>query len=50
MGLVVDLNSLPNKSNITYTIDASNAKIIIGNQVSSISNVAVGDNVVVQDG
>ena len=43
-----DTITITNKSNITYTIDATNAKITIRNQVSSISNVAVGDNLIVQ--
>jgi hypothetical protein len=37
-----------NKSNVTYTVDATSATVEKGNAVSSISNVAVGDNVVVQ--
>ena len=38
-----------NKSNVVYTIDATNAKLIVRGVTSpTISNVAVGDNVVVQ--
>lgn len=40
--------TVTNKSNVTYTIDASSATVEKGNVTSSISNVAVGDNVVVQ--
>lgn len=40
--------TITNKSNIVYTIDASNAKIEKGNATSSLSNVVVGDSVIVQ--
>jgi hypothetical protein len=40
--------TVTNKSNVTYSVDASSATIEKGNATSSISNVAVGDNVVVQ--
>lgn len=40
--------TITNKSNVIYTIDASNAKILVKNQTSSISNVIVGDNLIVQ--
>ena len=40
--------TVTNKSNVTYTVDATSATVEKGNAVSSISNVAVGDNVVVQ--
>ena len=40
--------TVTNKSNVTYTVDATNATIQKGNAASSISSVAVGDNVVVQ--
>lgn len=36
------------KGSVTYSVDASNATIDKGNATSSISNIAVGDNVVVQ--
>lgn len=51
-GVIASINgntiSITNKSNITYTIDASIAKIVVGNKISTISNIAVGDTVVVQ--
>jgi hypothetical protein len=51
-GTVAAINSstltVTNKSNITYTVDATNATIEKGNATSSISNIAVGDNVVIQ--
>lgn len=38
-----------NKSNVTYTVDATSAKIIQGgNTTATISNIAVGDMVLVQ--
>jgi hypothetical protein len=40
--------TVTNTSNVTYTVDATNAKIEKGNAVSSLSSVAVNDNVVVQ--
>jgi hypothetical protein len=40
--------TITNKSNVTYTIDASNAKIVEGQNAISVSNIAVGDNVIVQ--
>ncbi len=40
--------TVTNKSNVTYTVDATNATVEKGNAASSISNVVVGDNVVVQ--
>jgi len=41
--------TITNKSNVTYTIDASNAKIIQGQSTAaSLSNIVVGDSVVVQ--
>lgn len=40
---------ITNKSNVTYTIDASAAKILkSGNASSTISNISVGDSIVVQ--
>ena len=39
--------TVTNKS-VTYSVDASSAKIVKGNVASLISNVAVGDNVIVQ--
>jgi hypothetical protein len=40
--------TVTNKSNVTYTVDATNAVIEKGNATSTISNIATGDNVVVQ--
>jgi hypothetical protein len=41
--------TITNKSNVTYTIDASNAKFVINGITSpTVSNVAVGDNLVIQ--
>ncbi len=40
--------TVTNKSNITYSVNASSATIEKGNATSSLSSVAVGDNVVVQ--
>ena len=38
-----------NKSNVQYTIDATNAKILKGgNSTSTLANISVGDSVVVQ--
>jgi hypothetical protein len=51
-GAVTTINgntlTITNKSNVTYTVDATNAKIATGNQASTVSNIAVGDNVIVQ--
>lgn len=40
--------TITNKGNITYTIDASSATVTKGNSSSSVSNIAVGDSVLVQ--
>jgi len=40
--------SITNKSNVSYTVDASNAKIVQGQNTVTISNVTVGDSVVIQ--
>jgi hypothetical protein len=40
--------TVTNKSNVTYTVDASNAKIVQGQTTISISGLTVGDLVVVQ--
>ena len=40
--------TVTNKSNVTYTVDATNAKIVQGQNTIAVSNVAVGDSVVVQ--
>jgi len=39
---------ITNKNNVTYTIDATNATIAKGNTASTISEIAVGDDVMVQ--
>lgn len=43
-----DSITITNTSNVTYTIDATNATVTKGNTTSSLSNIAVGDNLVVQ--
>ena len=40
--------NITNKSNVSYTVDATNAKITKGPDTATISNLAVGDNVIVQ--
>jgi hypothetical protein len=40
--------TITNKSNVSYTIDATNAKIVQGQNTISLSNIAIGDMVVVQ--
>jgi len=40
--------TVTNKSSVTYTVDASNAKIVKGNATSTLASVAVNDNVVIQ--
>ena len=40
--------SIANSSNVTYTIDATNAKILLGNKVSDISTLKVGDTILAQ--
>jgi hypothetical protein len=40
--------TITNKSNVTYTVDATNAKIVQGQNTITISGVAVGDSVIVQ--
>ncbi len=40
--------TVTNKSNVTYTIDATNAKITQGQNIVTISNIAVGNNVMIQ--
>jgi hypothetical protein len=40
--------TVANASNVTYTIDASNATFVKGGATSTIASVAVGDNIVVQ--
>lgn len=43
-----DSLTITNKSNVTYTVDATNATVIVKNATSSVSDLATGDNVVVQ--
>ena len=40
--------TVTNKSNVTYSVDASSAVVEKANATSSVSNIAVGDSVVVQ--
>jgi len=40
--------TITNKSNVSYTVDTTNAKIVQGSNTISISNIAVGDTVVIQ--
>lgn len=40
--------TVTNASNITYTIDASSAKIVKGGTTTTVSGIAVGDAVIVQ--
>ncbi len=39
---------ITNKSNVTYTVDVTNAKIVEGQNTVTVSNIAVGDSLVVQ--
>ena len=40
--------TITNKSNVTYTVDASQAKVESKGVLSTLSTVAIGDNVVIQ--
>jgi hypothetical protein len=40
--------TITNKSNVTYTVDVTNAKIVQGHTTVTVANVAVGDNVIIQ--
>ncbi len=40
--------TVTNKSNVTYTVDATNAKVVQGNSTASLSSVAIGDSVIIQ--
>ncbi len=40
--------TITNKSNVSYTIDATNAKIVQGQNTIAVSNIVVGDMVVIQ--
>ena len=39
---------ITNKSNISYTVDASNAKIVQGTDTITISGISVGDSIIAQ--
>ena len=39
---------ITNKSNVTYTVDATNAKIAKGNTLGALATIAVGDTVIAQ--
>ena len=51
-GTVTSINgsivSITNKSNVSYTIDATNAKIQQGASTIAVSNILVGDTLVIQ--
>ncbi len=51
-GIVSAINgsslTITTKSNVTYTIDATNAKVVQGQKTVTVSSVAVGDTVLVQ--
>jgi hypothetical protein len=41
--------TIKNKSNVVYTIDATNTKVqVSGNTVGTVANIAVGDNIIAQ--
>ena len=40
--------TITNKSNVNYTVDATNATITKNGTASSLSNISVGDNIIVQ--
>jgi hypothetical protein len=40
--------TITNKSNVSYTVDVTNAKIVQGQNTILVSNVVVGDSVIVQ--
>ncbi len=40
--------TIANSSNITYTIDATNAKVVQGKNTIALSNIKIGDQVIVQ--
>jgi hypothetical protein len=43
-----DTLTVTNKSNVTYTIDATNATVIVKNATSTLASISTGDNVIVQ--
>lgn len=51
-GSVTAINSatltVTNKSNVTYTVDASSATVVKGRASSTLAGVAIGDNVLIQ--
>jgi hypothetical protein len=51
-GAVTALNgsilTVTNKSNVTYTVDATNATVTVAGAASSVGSVNIGDNVIVQ--
>jgi hypothetical protein len=47
-GITGDTLTVTNASNVTYTIDVTNAKIVKGATTTTASNIAIGDGVVVQ--
>ncbi|MEI6478756.1 MAG: DUF5666 domain-containing protein [bacterium] len=40
--------TVTNKSNIAYTVDATNSKVMKGNATSSVASLVVGDSILVQ--
>ena len=40
--------TITNKSNVTYTVDTTNAKIVEGQTTITVSNIVIGDSAVVQ--
>jgi hypothetical protein len=40
--------TITNKSNVTYTVDVTSAKIMVKNAVATVSSVVAGDTVIVQ--
>jgi len=48
MAISGNILTVTNKSNVSYTVDVTNATIEKSNAVSSVSAITVGDNVVVQ--
>ena len=52
LGTVSSINgssvTITNKSNVSYTVDATNARIVKGNATIAVSSLASGDSVIVQ--
>lgn len=40
--------TVTNKSNVTYTVDVTNAKIVEGQSTIAVTGITVGDNVIIQ--